>query len=49
MGLFGAAVATNIGRAIGVIYQVYHLVKGNGVIRIRKRISKPDITIIRGL
>jgi putative MATE family efflux protein len=49
MGLFGAAVATNIGRGIGVVYQVYHLVKGNGVIRIRKEYLKPDIRVISGL
>jgi putative MATE family efflux protein len=49
MGLIGAAVATNIGRGIGVIYQVYHLVKGKGIIRIRRQHLMPDLTIIRGL
>ncbi len=49
MGLLGAAVATNIGRGIGVLYQLYHLVKGNGLIQIRKRHLVPDLTIIRSL
>ncbi len=34
MGVEGAAIATNIGRGIGVLYQVYHLVKGKGLIKI---------------
>jgi putative MATE family efflux protein len=33
-GVEGAAIATNIGRGIGVLYQVYHLVKGKGVIKL---------------
>ena len=49
MGLFGAAVATNIGRGLGVVYQIYHLVKGNGVIRIRKEYLKPELKIISNL
>ena len=49
MGLLGAAIATNIGRGIGVIYQVYHLVKGKGIIRIKREHLMPDFTIIRGL
>jgi putative MATE family efflux protein len=36
MGLEGAAVATIIGRGIGVVYQFYHLFKGKGVIKIHK-------------
>ncbi|HTE26522.1 MATE family efflux transporter [Flavitalea sp.] len=49
MGLIGAAIATNIGRGIGVVYQVYHLVKGKGIIRIKREHLMPDFTIIRGL
>ncbi|MDP6537826.1 MAG: MATE family efflux transporter [Gammaproteobacteria bacterium] len=30
LGVTGAAVATNIGRSIGVLYGLYHLVKGDG-------------------
>ncbi len=33
-GVEGAAIATNIGRGTGVLYQVYHLAKGKGVIKL---------------
>ena len=35
LGLKGAAIATGIGRTGGVLYQVYHLFKGKGTIRLR--------------
>jgi putative MATE family efflux protein len=34
MGVEGAAIATNIGRGTGVLYQVYHLLKGKGIIKL---------------
>jgi putative MATE family efflux protein len=34
MGVIGAAVATTIGRSVGVIFQFYHLFKGKALIRI---------------
>ncbi|POY36566.1 MATE family efflux transporter [Solitalea longa] len=34
LGVTGAAIATTIGRGIGVTYQVYHLFKGKGIIKI---------------
>jgi len=34
LGLTGAAITTCIGRGIGVIYQIYHLVNGKSVIKI---------------
>jgi putative MATE family efflux protein len=34
LGVEGAAIATNIGRGTGVLFQVYHLTKGNGLIRL---------------
>ncbi len=49
MGLLGAAVATSIGRGIGVAYQLYHLVNGKGVITIRKAHLMPDPKIIRSI
>ena len=33
-GIEGAAIATNIGRGIGVLYQLYHLFRGKGLIKI---------------
>jgi putative MATE family efflux protein len=33
-GVEGAAIATTIGRGTGVLYQVYHLLKGKGLIRL---------------
>lgn len=34
MGVMGAAVATTLGRSIGVIYQLYHLLSGSSVVRV---------------
>src|SRR6202000_1427516 len=45
----GAAMATIIGRGIGVCFQLYHLLKGSGLIRFVKRYFRPDAVIIRGL
>lgn len=36
LGLTGAAIGTTIGRGSGVMYQIYHLYKGKGVIKIKK-------------
>src|SRR5215217_9462016 len=40
-GLTGAAIATTLGRGLGVSYQIYHLVKGNGAIKIKLAYFKP--------
>ncbi|MBP6793589.1 MAG: MATE family efflux transporter [Saprospiraceae bacterium] len=48
-GLKGAAIATTIGRGTGVLYQCYHLFKGDGLIKIKWAGFKPDFAIIRGL
>ncbi len=37
LGLKGAAIATVTGRSAGVLYQVYHLLKGNRFLKIRRR------------
>ncbi len=34
LGVEGAAIATNLGRGVGVIYQLYYLVKGKGSVKI---------------
>jgi MATE family, multidrug efflux pump len=49
LGVEGAAVATTIGRATGVIYQLYHLFKGKGIIKIHSENWKVDWTIIKNL
>jgi putative MATE family efflux protein len=41
-GLTGAAMATTIGRGIGVIYQLYHLFGGKGLIRMKMKHFIPD-------
>jgi len=48
-GLTGAAMATTIGRGIGVIYQVYHLFNGKSVIKFKRQYLKPDWPIIKSL
>lgn len=46
LGVEGAAIATNIGRGCGVLFQVYHLVKGTGTIRFRSGIYKLRLDIV---
>lgn len=46
-GLPGAAIATTTGRSIGVIYQVYHLFKGKGIIKIHLHHFKPDLSVLK--
>lgn len=48
-GLPGAAIATTIGRGIGVCYQVYHLFKGKGIIKIHVRHFIPDLSLLRSI
>jgi putative MATE family efflux protein len=38
-GVEGAAIATNIGRGTGVLFQLYHLFKGKSLIRLRTNIA----------
>jgi putative MATE family efflux protein len=48
-GLTGAAIATTIGRGIGVSYQFYFLLKGSNNLRITKEHFKIDFTILKTL
>jgi putative MATE family efflux protein len=49
LGLKGAAIATTIGRGIGVLYQCYHLFNGKGIIKIKLWHFKWDIPVIKTL
>ena len=42
MGVTGAAVATNIGRGIGVLYQLWHLAGHHSRVRVRLAHLRPD-------
>ncbi len=48
-GLKGAAIATTIGRGTGVCYQLFHLFKGSGIIRLIRSYFIPDWNIIRNI
>ena len=48
-GLKGAAIATTIGRSMGVIYQCYHLFKGSGAIQFYKRHFNFDGEIVKSI
>lgn len=48
-GLIGAAMATTIGRGIGVAYQLYHLFNGKRLVKFTVKLLKPDWEIIRSL
>lgn len=49
MGVAGAAVATSIGRGIGVLYQSYHLLSGSGTIRFELKDWVLEWPVIRRL
>ena len=46
-GVTGAAMATTIGRSIGVLYQLYHLFDGKRLVKFAIKYLKPDWVIIR--
>ncbi len=48
-GLTGASMATTTGRGIGVCYQLYHLFKGKGIIKIKKKHTYLDWSIIKSI
>lgn len=49
MGLTGAAIATSIGRGVGVCYQLYHLFNLKGVIRVTRKHLGVDAPVIKNL
>jgi putative MATE family efflux protein len=48
-GLPGAAMATTTGRGIGVVYQLWHLLKGRGLIKIDLYHFVPDKNVMKNL
>jgi putative MATE family efflux protein len=48
-GLLGAAMATTLGRGVGVGYQFYHLFRGRGPLRVQWRDFLPDRAILASL
>lgn len=48
-GLTGAAIATTIGRSIGVTYQLYHLFNGKNLLKITLAYLKPNWEQIKAL
>lgn len=48
-GLKGAAMATVTGRSVGVLYQVYHLVKGNGILKFNARHFRLDGPVVKAI
>jgi putative MATE family efflux protein len=49
LGVTGAAVGTTIGRGSGVLYQLIHLARGNGRLRIRRSHLKFDLDVMRSI
>ncbi|HUC80084.1 MAG TPA: MATE family efflux transporter [Flavisolibacter sp.] len=48
-GVTGAAMATVIGRSIGVLYQLYHLFNGKGMVQLTRASVKAEWEIIRSI
>lgn len=49
LGLEGAAIASVIGRGVGVIFQIYVLVKGSSIIRTKLSYLKPNLPLLKNL
>lgn len=49
MGVEGAAIATNIGRGAGVLYQIYYLAGKKGIVKIHRHNIHVDWQVITGL
>jgi putative MATE family efflux protein len=48
-GLTGAAIATTIGRGIGVLYQLYNLFNGKGMLKVAASYFVPDMEQVKAL
>ena len=48
-GLTGAAIATTIGRSMGVAYQIWHLVNGKGLLKVHLSYLKPHFEQMKAL
>jgi len=48
-GLTGAAIATTIGRSAGVLYQLYNLFNGKGILKVALSYFVPDMEQIKSL
>lgn len=48
-GLKGAAIATTIGRSIGVLYQLYRLFGGGSLVKLQARAFRADWQVIRSV
>jgi putative MATE family efflux protein len=48
-GLTGAAIATTLGRGLGVVYQLYHLANGQNTLKVRASHFIPDWLQIKAL
>ena len=48
-GLTGAAIATTIGRSIGVAYQLFHLFNGKNMLKITLAYLKPNFELIKSI
>jgi len=49
LGLTGAALATTIGRSIGVCYQLYHLFRGKSVVRLTRASFRAEWAVIKSV
>jgi putative MATE family efflux protein len=49
LGVMGAAVATNIGRGVGVLYQLWHLAGHHSRVRVRLHHLKPSADVLRAV
>jgi len=49
LGLTGAALATTIGRSIGVFYQLYHLFNGKSIVQLTKASFKAEWEVIKSV